>query len=300
MSTITRIKGVIDNPNLPVISPEGLVNPIYGKYINDLAEQGFSLTSAQSTAVKAFVETITSNELADYILAFYPFIGSQSNINGAKVPIFGGKLFDWDDDSFDGFDFDLNGNIIGYNKPFAVPSVKVSDIVPENSDGHFLGVGYSINKKNTEGGVSTNRVLSFGTKLQVRLQGSSGRPVFNLYYYDAKGVRTTHNANNSSISESTIQGAGSFYSAFVVTANGLCRYANMGNETSVSRESTMSAYPDIIADFDEPINAQDTSFADINQVTSLIFFKSLVSTKNQMTTIMEAVKTLMTALGRNV
>lgn len=299
MSTITRIKGVIDNPNLPVISPEGLVNPFYGKYINALAEQGFFLTSAQSTAVKAFVETITSNELADYILAFYPFIGSQSNINGAKVPIFGDKLFDWNDDSFDGFDFDSNGNIIGYNKPFAVPSLKVSDIVPENSDGHFLGVGYSINKTSTEGDVGVNRVLSFSSKLQVRFQGYNGRQLLSLYYHDVNGTRMIHPASTGTISESTIQGAGSFYAAFIVTANGFSRYANMGNETAASRESSYTGYPDIIDDFDTPLDKQGT-LDNINQVTSLIFFKSLVSTRNQIITIMEAVKTLMTALGRNV
>lgn len=284
MSTITRIKGVIDNPNLPVISPEGLVNPIYGKYINDLAEQDYVLTTAQSTAIKAFINTISDNELVDYIQTLYPFIGSEANPNAAKVPIFGDVLFDFAD-TFDGISYS-NGIINGITKCPAIDTFKLSDIQTKTN---FVGVACSIVK--SQGTSGTDKLINFGSKYQIRYQNKLG-----VYCRRVDGTYNTSFASDS-LDKS---GAGYLSLAGIFdAANGkYARYAKMDGQTSAAGGSATYTISISNDDMNETLSVPG-SWETVQRLNCIVIFKETM-TKEPLSLFMEALDTLMTALGRNV
>lgn len=283
MSTITRIKGVIDNPNLPVISPEGLVNPIYGKYINALAEQDYVLTTAQSTAIKAFINAISDNELVDYIQTIFPFIGSEANPNAAKVPIFGDVLFDFAD-TFDGISYS-NGIINGITKCPAINTFKLSDIQPRTD---FAGAAYSIVK--SQGTSGNDRLLNFGTKYQIRYQNK-----FGIYCRKADDSYGTTYAND--VLDKSGAGYLSLAGMFDSRDDNYSRYAKMDGKTSATGGPLDTSISISNDDMNETLLS--ALWERVQRLNCIVIFKEYM-TSSQLTLFMEALDTLMVALGRNV
>lgn len=286
MSTITRIKGVIDNPNLPVISPEGLVNPIYGKYISALAEQDYTLTTAQSTAIKAFINTITDNELAGYIQTIYPFIGSEANPNAAKVPILGDVLFDFAD-TFDGISY-ANGTINGITKCPNINTFKLSDIQTRKD---FVGAAYSIIKY--QGTTGLDNLMNFNDKYQIRFQNYR----FAIYH------RTLDGTCKATYAQDALDKSGAGYLSiagmFDSTNSKYARYAKMNGQVSVtsgSQDFSISISDD---DMNDTLLKNNKSWTLVQRLNCIVIFKEIM-TKEPLSLFMEALDTLMTALGRNV
>lgn len=280
MSTITKIKGVIDNPNLPVITPEGLVNPIYGKFVNSLSEQDYTLTPAQSEAVKAFTNVIADNELAEYIQTIFPFIGSQSNPNGAKVPLFGDALFDFPS-NFDGFSYE-NGVINGITKCPAIGTLQLSDVQYADD---FVGAAYSFIKSQGKG--SNNRLFQFGTQFQVRYQDK-----FGIYCRVSSGFSTLY-AGDAFDKENI---TGHICLSGLFGDDKYVRCAIIGDDVSAAGGGKEASIAISSADMSNTLSANTWDV--VSRLNCIVFFKKMM-TKEQLTTFMTALDTFMTSLGRD-
>ena len=198
MSTITRIKGEINNPNFPVLTADGLKSYYYGKYVNALAELGFTLSATQDAAIETFLNTLMDNEVMQFVKCMYPLIGTTSVPLAANVPLIGDKSFGLPSD-FDGFVY--NGNAIrGYNKLPAVATLKVKDFADGNN---AVGIAVTLNKSSTANVSSfIDRLLSFDDEsFQVRLQKGSISPTprFNCYCMTHSGSKSTLLANTGAL-----------------------------------------------------------------------------------------------------
>lgn len=84
MTTVTRLKAEINNPNLPILlleSGEVTENYYLGRYLNAVFENGGTLSAAERTAVEDFFDSITD---ANTYLQIYAFIGDAK---AACVPL---------------------------------------------------------------------------------------------------------------------------------------------------------------------------------------------------------------------
>lgn len=285
MSTVTKIKGTFNNPNLPILTAEGLVNYYYGLYINNLAECEFELSTSQKAAVKTFVDYLAGNELIGCIQLMFPFIGSSTNVLAANVPVIGNVKLGFAS-NFD--KIALNGtDIVGVTQIPAMSTITLEDAQPVRN---LYGAAISINKKANV--TEMYKIISFNNKYQIRIYGN--KIAFYGYFSDSESYMV--NALNSSLSN--ISDAGSVYYLGIYQNGEYVRYAEKDGEVSQA-EATTPVRPAIqVADVESPVTVAD-NFSASSILTSLTFFNTLLS-KEQATLYMQGLKTFMTALGRNV
>ena len=287
MSTVTKIKGVIDNPNLPVITDEGLQPYHYGVFVNNLSEQDYVMNSRQKVAVKMFLDYLMDNELLDYIQTIYPFICSQENVNGAKVPLIGNALLDFNS-SFNSFDV-RGGEIIGITGMPAVSSLKLSDVQPND----FVGCAISFNKTaTTDSGNWNNVIAGF----------NSTEEIYAFKYQNNKVIIKARNNADTLIGYQATDsldksGAGSVYMLACFGDGKCCRYAKTNNSSSLASGSTASPVAMTESDMNATLQAT-ASWSKVQTLTSMTFFKRML-TKEQAKAYMTGLEAFMTALGRN-
>lgn len=287
MSTVIKLKGTFDNPNLPVLTSEGLKSGFYGKYINALATHDYTLTADQKTAVEAFVDYLAANDLFSHIQTIFPFIGSSTNVDAAKVPLVGDVELNFAD-SFDSFSFDNDNMIVGLTGTPAVTSLKLADVQPKED---FLGVAFSTNKIATTESY-TDRLMNFDTNFQVRLQADK----IQVYVRTSSGLTTL--VGSDAIDGEVKAAAGSFYGLLAVGGGKYVRYAS--KSTSVSYSGGNYGYTVAKTSTDLAKSLSSTTSYDVAGVfTSITFFKDMI-TKEQAKLYMDGLKAFMTALGRNV
>lgn len=156
MSTLTKFKGAIDNPNLYVLTNSGLVDQMIGEFTLLLEGEGYTLTSSEQTAVMNLITAIRSNAMESYIRMIWPFIGDSEHLSAAKVPLFSDKRFDFDD-NFNSFDI-VEGKIHGITKTPAIPSLKLSDV----ADTNFVSAAFAI-KKPLTASANSMEMFRFGS-----------------------------------------------------------------------------------------------------------------------------------------
>ena len=164
MSTLTKFNGQINNPNLPILTSNGLVDQQIGGFLFRLEEQGYTVTQQEINAITTFINTIRNHpdygDMTSYVRAVYPFIGDNNNPSAAKVAIYSNTLFDFSD-SFNSFAFDENNRIQGIT---ATPAgaLKLSDIAEDK----FMDVLFAVKKPQTSS-QSTIDIFRFGTSEQI-------------------------------------------------------------------------------------------------------------------------------------
>lgn len=285
MSTVTKIKGTFNNPNLPILTDEGLVNYYYGLYINNLAECEFELSASQKAAVKAFVDYLADNELIGYIQLMFPFIGSSTNVLAANVPVIGNVKLGF---ASDFNKIALNGtDIVGVTQIPSMSTITLEDAQPV---GNLYGAAISINKNANV--TAQYKVISFNNKYQIRV--SDNKITFYGYFSDSESY-TVHALNNGL---SNISDAGSVYYLGIYQNGKYVRYAEKASEVSQAVGTTPVRPAIQAADVASPVTTAD-NFSTSSILTSLTFFNTLLS-KEQATLYMHGLKTFMTALGRNV
>lgn len=123
MGTLIKIKAKIVNPELPVITEQGILPYYTGVYVNKLAEKGVTLTQTEINAVTAFINSLIEANVIDKIGTFYPYIGNPN------VPLIGSKEYVYDDvaPSNENLDF-VGGKLRGYKKLLSTNGVKLGDL----------------------------------------------------------------------------------------------------------------------------------------------------------------------------
>ena len=261
-------------------------NNYFERYVDALAQQDYEMPTDVAKAVKRFVDTLTDYGLMEYIQAFYPFIGDSSNKNAAKEPLIGKALLDFPD-NFDGLSYDRNKMINGITKTPSISNLKLSDVQP---DGDFVGAAYSINKSATASSTYLDRIMNFSNKYQLRLQNNK----FAIYCYlstDKYGVLT---ASDNLPNKNT---AGSLYMLGAFSKGKYLRYAEKDGIIS-SASGSISSSPQM-SDDDLQATLSSSNYPTTNLITSITFLKKMM-TKEQARLYMDALKTLMTDLERNV
>lgn len=164
MSTLTKFNGLIDNPNLPILTSQGLIDQQIGGFLFRLEEQGYTITQQEINAVTNFINTIRNHpdygDMTSYVRAVYPFIGDSNNLSAAKVAIYSDTLFNFQD-AFDSFAFDENNKIQGIT---ATPAgaLKLSDVAEDK----FMDVVFAVKKPQTAS-QSAIDIFRFGTSEQI-------------------------------------------------------------------------------------------------------------------------------------
>lgn len=293
MTTITRIKGVIDNPELPVIIAGGLENFYYGKFVNGLDKQGYYMTTAQQNAVKDFINYLQDNELIEYIQTIFPLIGNSTNVNAAKVPIIGDKLLDFPVD-FSGFTFDSSNNIVGIDSMPAINSVKMSDVQPNDA---LFGAAVSLNKDATPSFDFYARIFDFDGSYHLRYQKYNNKEYFAIYGR-GDGTLQLCITTNDQLDKTA---AGSAYAmAIYESPDGqYVRYMNFNEATASLSGSSSSRKPTpTSADLAKTITAS-SAVSPVTAWTSFTFFNKMM-TKSQSVLYMQGLKTFIEALGKNI
>lgn len=164
MSTLTKFNGLIDNPNLPILTTQGLIDQQIGGFLFRLEEQGYTITQQEINAITTFINTIRNHpdygDMSSYVRAVYPFIGDRNNPSAAKVGIYSDTLFNFSD-SFDSFAFDANNKIQGIT---ATPAgaLKLGDVAEEK----FMDIVFAVKKPQTVS-QSDIDIFRFGTSEQI-------------------------------------------------------------------------------------------------------------------------------------
>lgn len=175
MGTLIKIKAEVANPELPVITEQGILPYYTGVYVNKLAEKGVTLTQTEINAVTAFINSLIEADVIDKIGTFYPYIGNPN------VPLIGSKEYAYDDvtSSNENLDF-VGGKLRGYKKLLSTSGVKLGDLaatdfgvmfggsmitkVPSNNVPVINALAYFSNKQETSAYVQLRFAIDSSTK----------------------------------------------------------------------------------------------------------------------------------------
>ena len=87
-TTVTKLKAEVQNNNLPYLTESGSVEQYYvGRYIDALAELGYTLTASEKQAIDTFIQSGIDEGWIDEVKYFMPFIGSSSIPEATLVPL---------------------------------------------------------------------------------------------------------------------------------------------------------------------------------------------------------------------
>lgn len=175
MGTLIKIKAEVVNPELPVITEQGILPYYTGVYVNKLAEKGVTLTQTEINAVTAFINSLIEADVIDKIGTFYPYIGNPN------VPLIGSKEYVYDDvtPSNENLNF-VSGKLRGYKKLLSTNGVKLGDLaatdfgvmfggsmitkVPSNDVSVINALAYFSNKQETPAYVQLRFAIDSSTK----------------------------------------------------------------------------------------------------------------------------------------
>lgn len=292
MSTLTKFKGIIDNPSLYVLTRNGLVDQLLGNFILLLEGNGYSLTPSEQIAVTNLVTAIRSNDMVSDIRMIWPFIGDSEHLSAAKVPLFSDKMFDFYD-NFNSFDI-VDGKIHGLTKTPAISSLKLSDV----ADTNFISAAFAIKKPLT---TSANSMEMF------RFGDSAGKGYYmaahklNLNYRSStKGV-INYNFSNSNSSPND---AGMCYYMSCAKDNGstglYTKGDKKGNDTShASSGSGSSSYPFDVSFSSSDLNASlsEKTYPSGYSLSCIVVLKERIGS-DKAKTLLDIMNQFMVDLGR--
>lgn len=291
MSTQTKIKGIIVNDDLPILTSDGLVSKAYIDYVEALAGKGYTMNATQKSAVSAFLASLSEYGLTEYILTMFPFICSATKRSALSVPLIGSVNYGNVSDAWPGAVVS-DGEVIGVNQDVTSSLVTLGSVLPSVD---FLGAAVSFKKDATnEAGEYLDRILNFGSKLNIRLQRTVTGDYVRFYYpQDATSNYTTIPAPSGGISDA----GNGFALAMFRNPLGYVRYFKFNNGV-VSDGSEIGDFRPpryVAADMSATISSAGNS--EHATWTSITTFKKLMSAE-QAERYMQILETFMTALGR--
>jgi hypothetical protein len=282
MSTITRIKGNIDNVSFPILTEDGLKSYFLGKFENGLSQYGYYLNASQESAIETFVNGCQEIGVVDSISAMFPFVGNSTCKNAAKVPIFGDIMFDFAD-SFSDLDYLANNNIKGITRTPST-SIKVSDVYKSNC----VGTAVSFSKINSTNITYNDKLVEFTIDVHTRFNNRIG-----IYCRDNAGLNP-HVAADDLSNKAT---SGTIHAMMICEGNKYVFAIEKGG-SSESKSGTFSTTTIGLNETDMNLSMTRVDAWDVVEtLTSLTFFDKIV-TKEVASAYIALVKQLMSALGR--
>lgn len=132
MISVVKLKAVVDNKDLPVLTKDGEIVSYYvGAYKNKLMEVGYTPTSAQMSALSAFIEDGMNNGWIDQIKYFLPFIGNSTVPLSGAVPLIDSidnyqmSEYTFKEDLSKIFVYDSSGQIVSMGGSTVTPNTQV-------------------------------------------------------------------------------------------------------------------------------------------------------------------------------
>lgn len=302
MSTITKIKGVITNYGLPVVTSEGLLPYWQGRFINRLAEQRYELSSSQKEAIHAFLISVAEEDCVNDIRSLWPFIGNRENTKAAKVPLIGEKLFDFDDRNFSDIEYNTSGEIVGITSTPAVSTLTAMDFCDE----HCINIGTSLIKPITSSQVSAmvRPIVTQNNGVQYRslqINVTQGNSRFGVYC--RSNMQTEGDLYYSTFVSENIHDAGNLYTIFGFNNKTTTPYYNrMCNMNGIERYTAGLDYdPSYLPPTEETANGTliPLSYGINCTITGLVVFNKIL-TRDKIKIFTDAWKQMNFALGKEV
>ncbi len=132
MINVIKLRSLVDNKNLPVLTKDGEVSNYYvGAYKNKLSEIGFYLTEEQTTALNTFIEDGIGKGWIDYIKYFLPFIGDTNTPLAGAVPLIDSidnyqmSVYTMEENLSNLFVYNAQGDIMSMGGPTITPSTQI-------------------------------------------------------------------------------------------------------------------------------------------------------------------------------
>lgn len=186
MSTLTKIKGKVVNPDLPVLTKYGLLSQIVGKYANKLDAVDIVLTQTEVDALGVFITDLKDGNVLEHITALYPFIGNPN------IPLIGGKDLEFSDVTPSNTKLAFSGSkLLGYVGLNTMANVKLVDLIPDIATNGFQAGGSMLYAAPSSSDV-VKYIISFGSNrdiLQYRINLSNS---LALVSWDSEGVDKTN------------------------------------------------------------------------------------------------------------
>ena len=300
MSTVTKIKGVIDNYSLPVITPEGLLPYWQGVFVNKLAEKNYTLSTRQKNAVSTFLSEIAEDDVINAVRYLWPFIGNNATPDAAKVPLIGNKDFDFGD-SFTDISYNVNNEIIGLTDIPAIASLNTMDFCNDKC----INIASSqivkpLSSMASPNGKGCYPVVLESAAMQFRaIQYNSD--VYNL------GVYTRATAFTTTALPENMDDGGNYYAMFGFNDHSTTpyynRYAKINNgaaKRASASDTTRTYTPPTSEDAEKTLTSpNDAQKAFLNTLTGLVVFNRILSV-GEMDIFMNAWKKMNIALGKEV
>lgn len=184
---VTKLKGVVDNNRLPVITEDGKVFDYYvGRYYDKLKSENYSLTDTEINAITTFVKDGIDKGWIDYMLYFLPFIGDKEHYIAGCWPLID-NLLNYSQRCTVGsslvFAYDENNKMIGTSegqRAFNTP-IKLAHM---RGGFNFIATGAFSDKSHGFFGCDWDNNGNHSSFYSSR-QGSGLKP--NFYYKDSRG-----------------------------------------------------------------------------------------------------------------
>lgn len=301
MGTLIRMKAEVNNPELPVVTEQGILPYYEGLYVNKLADMGVTLTQTEVNALSAFISELNDAGVLDKIDTFYPFMG---NVN---VPLVGSTELTFNDTTSTNTKLDfVNGKLRGVKAFDNMPTVKYKNLSSFRK-GFNIGCSIITNSLSTETGVGsffTINGVSTYPAIQLRFKGNGSKYTLTINdlsdsstyinFFWCVNLPTDSNLHNYSgvcgIVNENYRSEPIAYSRVLIKDNTI-----LMNEASSIGSITPLATTDI-SEFNIAATSTDTN----NKVlTTLAFFKELL-TANQNKAFCEALDTFTAAVGKTV
>jgi hypothetical protein len=320
MATVTKLKAAVNNKNLPILGEDGnLYNYYYGRWINKVSEFGYAPRVDVKNALNAFVESGINNGWIDRISYFLPFVGSQTNPKAGFVPLIDNLSSNYEINEYDetdanialSFSYDSNGNIISYGATPGVGEYKTPIVINlpflkykgisvltemkdfENIDANnFLGNYVYIDNETRTG------MMGF----RKSLPAPSGAQFVHRHTPSDESLDTQVSIGNELIAGSTnvVFGISYFYDASNTKRQVRFCIADGVEKLSIIKTSTIefSDLSSISNSMIFGIGADNLKKVFHGKMKSFIIFDPNDITKDVMNSMITAMSTLNTALGR--
>lgn len=212
MGTLIKMKLEVNNPELPVLTEQGILPYYTGVYVNKLAEKGIALTQTEINAVTAFINSLIEADLIDKIGTFYPFMGD------VNVPLLGNRELEIENPSTNPYIDFVDAKPRGLKGIPKMPNINFRELSTSFDKGLFVGgslISKTLSSQASSGGIFLVKPsASITPSIQFRFQRSNDGWKFAFYdFYDSS------NNNNirftPSIEESNSQNNYSFYYGWV-------------------------------------------------------------------------------------
>lgn len=301
MGTLIKLKMEVRNPELPVMTEQGILPYYAGLYVNKLADMGVILTQTEVNALSEFVNALNDAGVLDKIDTFYPFMG---NVN---VPLVGSTELTFNNTTSTNKKLDfVDGKLRGVKAFDSMPAVKYKNL-SSFSKGFNIGCSFISKSLSTETGVGSFFAINGGSTypaVQARFNKSNAKYIFsianlldsstNIMYYWCVNLPTDSSLHNYSgvcgLVNENYRSEPIAYSRVLIKDNTV-----LMNEANSIGSMTPLATTDI-----SEFNIVATSTNTNNGVlTTLAFFKELL-TANQNKAFCEALDTFTAAVGKTV